>query len=332
MGLVYTVTPLAARALWLQGYDPEFPVLEPLAWRTQNGSQTYQPGGEITSTVTDLYVTAATKTYTMGRDNYRFENGYASFGYTQDYRIPVARYAKLFGQANAQYLYDNVGAWGGSCFGFSTTDLAFFGDTMNLSAYSNAGSIYAIPAPASPSAELTQLFETFQISQYAAYISDIMHGTSKNQTYRLVQAVQDFQNGNSDLGVVIGVLRPSMGGHAVVPYAVQSLGNNNYELSIYDNNWPDDAGRKMIVNTSTNAWSYTLWDGLTFDSASGYGDYFGFMPYKEVYNLLNTAIDFKGSAGMSISAPRGAQIKDASGTDINNVPGAYENIPMRLMP
>jgi hypothetical protein len=333
MGLVYTVTPLAARALWLQGYDPEFPVLEPFVWRSQDESHTYQPGGEITSTVTDLYVgAAAAKNYTMGRDNYRFENGYASFGYTQDYRIPVARYAKLFGQANAQYLYDNVGTWGGSCFGFSTTDLAFFGDTMNLSAYSNAGSIYTIPAPASPSAELTQLFETFQISQYAAYISDIMHGTSKNQTHRLVQAVQDFQNGNRDLGVVIGVLRPSMGGHAVVPYAVQSLGNNNYEFSIYDNNWPDDAGRKMIVNTSTNAWSYALWDGLTFDSASGYGDYFGFMPYKEVYNLLNTAIDFKGSAGMSVSAPRGAQIKDASGTDINNVPGAYENIPMRLMP
>jgi len=279
---------------------------------------------------------AATNTnqYQMLRDNYQFANTWSSFGYSSNYRIPLARYQQLYSAADSSYLYNALGTWGGSCYGFSSTDLSFFGGDLNLNTYQNgAGNVYALNAPGSPSHSLTQLMELFQVSQFAAVLSNQLNGSNKNNGAGLVQAVQSFQAGDKSAGVVLGVFSPGVGGHAIVPYAVTQTGANQYDISVYDNNWPADASRKMHLNTATGAWSYELWPGLVFGPAGG--DYFGFVKYKDVFNLVHRVTGIgnsvPGAGKMSVIAPRDAQVQDTGGAGIGNIPGAYEDIPMSLV-
>lgn len=333
ISLVYTTTPVAPLPAWLLGYDPSFPVPDPVKWRSADNRLRYTPGAAVDVGVADLYAGTGKDPYTMGVDNYRFNNSARSFGYGSGYRIPLARYQTLFGNsAGVAGLYQSVGPWGGSCFGFSVSDLAFFDEDISPAAYqSGATSIYSLPAPGSPAAGLTQLFELLQISQYASVISQEMNVNNKNQATALVKAVQAFQEGKSADGIVLGVMSKTRGGHAVVPYAVEHKGGDNYEIAIYDNNWPDDENRKLFINSATGAWSYELWSGLLFGSESS--DYFGYAYYWDVFALVDRYAGITGETNnMMLSVPRDAQVRNSGGDAIEAIPGAYENLPMSLMP
>lgn len=45
-------------------------------------------------------------------------------------------------------------------------------------------------------------------------------------------------------------------GHAITPYAVEDMGGGIYSVHVYDNNWPNDDTRRLVVNTNTDTWSY----------------------------------------------------------------------------
>jgi hypothetical protein len=45
-------------------------------------------------------------------------------------------------------------------------------------------------------------------------------------------------------------------GHAITPYAVEKTGPGEYEVLVYDNNWPDNDSRRLLVNTKADTWSY----------------------------------------------------------------------------
>jgi hypothetical protein len=45
------------------------------------------------------------------------------------------------------------------------------------------------------------------------------------------------------------------GGHAVTPYEVQYKGNGQYQVLIYDNNWPGQT-RAIAFDTNEDSWSY----------------------------------------------------------------------------
>ena len=45
-------------------------------------------------------------------------------------------------------------------------------------------------------------------------------------------------------------------GHAITPYAVEKTGPGEYEVLVYDNNWPGNDNRRLQINTKTNTWSY----------------------------------------------------------------------------
>ena len=45
-------------------------------------------------------------------------------------------------------------------------------------------------------------------------------------------------------------------GHAITPYAIEDMGGGIYEIHVYDNNWPNDDTRRLVVNTNRNTWSY----------------------------------------------------------------------------
>jgi hypothetical protein len=45
-------------------------------------------------------------------------------------------------------------------------------------------------------------------------------------------------------------------GHAITPYAVEKVGPGEYEVLVYDNNWPNNDDRRLQINTNTDTWSY----------------------------------------------------------------------------
>ncbi|HTU14631.1 MAG TPA: hypothetical protein VMF31_05485 [Solirubrobacterales bacterium] len=45
-------------------------------------------------------------------------------------------------------------------------------------------------------------------------------------------------------------------GHAITPYAVEDMGAGIFHVRVYDNNWPGDAGRYLVIDRNRNKWSY----------------------------------------------------------------------------
>lgn len=50
--------------------------------------------------------------------------------------------------------------------------------------------------------------------------------------------------------------RDGQGGHAITPYAIEDMGNGISHVHVYDNNWPGDSSRRIIVDRNENTWSY----------------------------------------------------------------------------
>lgn len=45
-------------------------------------------------------------------------------------------------------------------------------------------------------------------------------------------------------------------GHAITPYLVEDMGGGIFHVGVYDNNWPDDANRFVVIDSNKNNWSY----------------------------------------------------------------------------
>lgn len=45
-------------------------------------------------------------------------------------------------------------------------------------------------------------------------------------------------------------------GHAITPYAVEDMGSGNYDIHVYDNNFPNDLTRRVHVDTNADTWNY----------------------------------------------------------------------------
>jgi hypothetical protein len=89
------------------------------------------------------------------------------------------------------------------------------------------------------------------------------------QTLDSVQAKKITGSPNHILGELKKLLKPhpadtytiaiwksdGTGGHAVTPYQVKYQGNGQYQVLIYDNNWPDTT-RAISFDTNKDTWSY----------------------------------------------------------------------------
>jgi hypothetical protein len=92
-------------------------------------------------------------------------------------------------------------------------------------------------------------------------------------TYQTLDSVQTKKitgDPNKILNKLIQVLKPhpsetytvtiwksdGTGGHAVTPYEVVYKGDGQYQVMIYDNNWPDDTTRAISFDTTKDTWSY----------------------------------------------------------------------------
>ncbi len=138
----------------------------------------------------------------------------------------------------------------GHCFGFSVAADLVWGDKINTSAFGSA------------------TINSLALENNANLQSTIAEGWVY-QTLASVQAKRITGTPNQILGDLEKFLKPhpsdtytitiwkrdGTGGHAVTPYEVKYNGDGQYQVLIYDNNWPDQT-RAISFDTNKDTWSY----------------------------------------------------------------------------
>jgi hypothetical protein len=156
----------------------------------------------------------------------------------------------LIPQAQAWMEQMNQEMADGHCFGFSVAADLVWQDKVNTSTYGAA------------------TINGLAIDNNASLQSIIAEGWTY-QTLDSVQAKRITGTPNQILDKLEQVLKPhpsetytvtiwksdGTGGHAVTPYEVVYKGNGQYQVMIYDNNWPDQT-RAISFDTTKDTWSY----------------------------------------------------------------------------
>lgn len=249
-------------------------------------ARTIELGKALSPVVNYTYYTEQSTALTYPDESYSFRNEKASFGYFGFiYRISQQMYKDTFGDAMGQFLFDLYGAdaWGGSCFGMSSTALMFHSGFLSIGDYSDeAKSVYELLAPASGESRLTQLIEKYQISQFLPTIMEergdvteggnmVISGLSGNEeaAAALLDSIRSGLNGGDP--VILIIWRQDLAGsHAVVPYKI-----DENKIYIYDCNKPGEDNYISYKINGTGSYSFT------------YGEY----SYAVSFNRMSTLLE-----------------------------------------
>ena len=276
---------------------------------SSNGKVTAVAAGEatITATWSTFNITAtckvtvenAGKRFVITRDDYRFSNSRASFGYANTYRIPLERYTSVFGTVNGTYLYDRDSAWGGSCYGFSATSLAILNKSINPASFqSGAVTAYDLLTPGRANHPLTILLEEYQISQSFTVLAEEMQYDNRDDISGFLTQLDAFEHNNGP-ALLLGLFT-YQGGHAIVPFASTTDASGNYLVSIYDNNYPGTT-RTMTIGKNKDTWSYEIQPGMVWKQSDAKA-FFGFIQARKVHDLVVYAKNYYASANMNVNS------------------------------
>ncbi len=256
--------------------------------------------------------------FVMLRDNYSFANTYSSFGYSRDYRIPLERYLDVFGLTDGYTQYSQSGTWGGSCYGFSATSSLFFENVLDYKQYkSDAASLYRVPAPKIPKADLTVLLERYQIAQRLYSVSRERYSNYDDMS-GIIQAVKNFENTGEN--PIILCMWSFYGGHAVVPYKCVTNSDGSYSIYVYDNNYPTSKNRIVKISKNMNSFSY---DTYSRKISFNYAD----TVYSALEGKMSLMSEEDEVATVTINS-KDISFTDTNGTSIDEIDGAYEVVPV----
>jgi hypothetical protein len=164
---------------------------------------------------------------------------------------PIARAVmKSYNEASAD----------GHCFGFATLSELIYKGYLGRFGYSKVGDLGAgalspfelnIENNALLQRSITRAFDFQNLASVQAntivatptqILHDLLHGALDPDSPQ-IWTFEIFQYGMK-------------AGHAITPYAVEKVGPGEFEVLVYDNNWPGDESRRLQINTNTDTWSY----------------------------------------------------------------------------
>jgi len=150
------------------------------------------------------------------------------------------------------------GNWGGSCFGFAISSFLTFDDkTAFTNVFSNLGSfnkLYDLVINDERRKCINQLW----IYQFGKDQQAHINANSSNRPIQTLNEIkQMFRNNIRDDRILVFFNQNGSGGHAVNPYKIEKDSDNPnlVYIYVYDNNWPNNANRRITINTN-NTWSY----------------------------------------------------------------------------
>jgi hypothetical protein len=154
-------------------------------------------------------------------------------------------------QARAWLNSTNQAMAGGHCYGFSVASELLWQQKLNPTKFG---------APATTSlniegnAELQRQIAYDWALQLLPSVQAKRIAGTPNQI--LAQLRNVLKPHPSDTYTIAIWKRDGSGGHAVTPYQVVNKGGGQFDVMIYDNNYPDDSTRAISFDTKRDTWSY----------------------------------------------------------------------------
>jgi hypothetical protein len=200
--------------------------------------------------------------------NYGAEEGYLNLDAGQMQRIYGSGVCLSGGGAKcaltpvAQAYMDafNAASSGGHCFGFATLSELIYKGYLPRFGYS---AVSAFGAGAQTTFALgiegndllqRSISRAFIFQALPALSENTIAGTPRQILHELLHGKLDPKS--KEIWTFTIFQYGHKAGHAITPYAVEDMGNGIYDVAVYDNNWPDDANRRLEINTKKNTWSY----------------------------------------------------------------------------
>jgi hypothetical protein len=140
---------------------------------------------------------------------------------------------------------------GGHCYGFSVLSSLLWQGTVSSSTF---GAARTIGLQIDDNQTLQrQIAYYWAIQTLDSVLSQRVEGTPNKILLTLMEVLKPQP---SQTYTIVFWKPDGTGGHAVTPYAVRSKGGGNYDVLIYDNNWPTQT-RAISFDTNANTWSYS---------------------------------------------------------------------------
>lgn len=215
-----------------------------------------------------FFITTEHRGFSGRNDGWCLVNRKESFGYGENYNIPVERYYDVFGTSiTTLFSLIDFSNWGGNCFGLSLLSVANYNGTINLEKYfdtvsvtnsdlysygydeikkNEEGQYYSIEK----NKKLIELIERAQISQTTAIIKDceVFKNDTKNGYYGELLSYLNKAKPNPLIICLSyrSLLKDLYGNHPHVGHAMvvntsiqpEDLDNGWYRLYLYDSNHP----------------------------------------------------------------------------------------------
>jgi hypothetical protein len=166
-------------------------------------------------------------------------------------------------EAERWRVMQNEAAAGGHCYGFSSLALEIKRGDIPANDY-GAGGIFDLRVADSGgkviNPDLDADLAREAVMQFVPGVASKFEAVTPTQ---LIQSLRDsWENNTHDY--VLGFFQPGVGGHAVVPIAIEDMGNGKFDILLYDNNFPyipgapETSKRRFHVDTKTDTWNYTI--------------------------------------------------------------------------
>ena len=221
--------------------------------------------------------------------------GFRNFGKNPDFDedLTADDVIRIFGAANVCIegttakdceMYETADRWieqmikmaeGGHCDGFSAASLRMFmglpfkGRKNPAAFQSGAENLFDLKKD-----QFTSNFITFHHSlQSLKEVSEFRMETFKKKPSEILKMLEDSMESKKELYTLgIGVLIDGKyaRGHSIVPFAVEDMGEDNFRIHVYDNNYPGET-KYVYMNTKNETWRYHT----ASDPAKTANDYVG---------------------------------------------------------
>ena len=181
--------------------------------------------------------------------------------------------------AEQWYVIVNDYLSGGHCDGMAVTSLRLFVPDYEFPRNfdSEADNTYDLELSQDVRRHIAKYFIRQTVDPVQAYKAQVVQKTPAEVLEQLIAALP---NEVPDPTTLI-VRQSGVGGHTVTPYAVEEVEEGVFYIRVYDNNYPGDAERSVIVNTALNTWSYDLGGEIGEWSGDASTHTFGVVPISE---------------------------------------------------
>ncbi|NTV64473.1 MAG: hypothetical protein HGA65_13175, partial [Oscillochloris sp.] len=225
---------------------------------------------------------------------------------------------------------------GGHCDGMASTALRFLKGPDRPATYQlGAASTYDLLL-----GNARRQIARYALKQLTRPLSSYRSLSSQNLPATILSQLRTSMLNGAQDPVVLAVWKANVGGHAITPYAIEDRGEGIFWVKVYDNNYPNDTSRQVIIDTVHNTWSYDLGGSLGVWTGNATTHSMAITPIS-LYDTKQTCpfctsaslqanegsvgqVWLDGSGHLLISDAQGRRIGYANGQIVNEIPGAFQ--------